>query len=222
MYKFDFAFEASSREQPDLDTAIATRSDAPFFEATKRAADIAVSLAILPVVLLVGLFLLLANPFANPGTLLFRQQRMGRDCRPFTAYKFRSMRPESEVSRRADDPLEAHRITPLGARLRRMRLDELPQIVNVLKGDMSLIGPRPDFYDHACVYVETIPGYRLRHVVRPGISGLAQTEIGYVQGIEATRRKVRADLHYIANSSLRLDAWIFWRTLVVVLRRDGA
>eukprot|EP01013_Petalomonas_cantuscygni_P009056 TRINITY_DN21821_c0_g1_i1.p1 TRINITY_DN21821_c0_g1~~TRINITY_DN21821_c0_g1_i1.p1 ORF type:complete len:171 (-),score=21.02 TRINITY_DN21821_c0_g1_i1:171-683(-) len=162
-----------------------------------------------------------ANMLGNPGTVFFVQQRMGVNCEPFPAYKFRSMKPAPSVVRTADDPLELDRITPFGALLRKSRLDELPQIINVLRGEMSLIGPRPDFYDHAVVYMERIPGYRRRHMVRPGISGLAQTEVGYVQSIHETRRKVSADLYYIRNASLRLDAWIILRTLKVCVFRRG-
>ncbi|WP_425074125.1 sugar transferase [Sagittula sp. S175] len=192
------------------------------FPIAKRSFDIIACLLLLPPTLCVALCLLALNPFHNKGRLLYTQTRMGRDCKPFTALKFRSMTDAPKVQRSANDPLEADRITPLGAFLRKSRIDELPQTLNVLKGDMSLIGPRPDYYDHAVEFLEQVPGYRERHSVRPGISGLAQTELGYIEGVEATRRKVRADLYYIANAGFRLDAWIFLRTLAVVARRAGA
>jgi len=128
----------------------------------------------------------------------------------------------SDLSRGADDPLESSRISRFGNLIRRSRVDELPQLINVLKGDMSLIGPRPDFFHHARKYVRQVPGYRNRHLVRPGISGLAQTEIGYVEGAEATAAKVRADIYYINNACLKLDAWIFYRTVQTVFLRKGA
>ena len=106
--------------------------------------------------------------------------------------------------------------------MRKSRLDEIPQIINVLRGEMSLIGPRPDCYEHAETYIESIPGYRERHAALPGISGLAQTEVGYVQGIDATRLKVAADLDYINRQSFRLDTCILWRTLKIVAGRGGA
>jgi lipopolysaccharide/colanic/teichoic acid biosynthesis glycosyltransferase len=162
-----------------------------------------------------------ANPFFNRGPLLFIQTRMGRDCEPFRAIKFRSMVEVDAVARRAEDPLENDRITPLGLLLRKSRVDELPQILNVLVGQMSLIGPRPDFYDHALVYLDVVPGYRERHAMKPGISGLAQTELGYIEGLAATERKAAVDLYYIRNASVRLDLWVFWRTLCVVLGRGG-
>jgi lipopolysaccharide/colanic/teichoic acid biosynthesis glycosyltransferase len=192
------------------------------FMAAKRGFDIGMSLLLLPILVTVAALLLVLNPFFNAGGLFYTQRRMGRDCKPFTAIKFRTMRDAPNVQRSANCPLEVDRITPLGGFLRKSRIDELPQILNVLMGDMSLIGPRPDYYDHAVHFLEEISGYRERHAVRPGISGLAQTELGYVEGVEATRRKVSADLYYISHASFRLETWIFLRTLSVVARRSGA
>ena len=190
--------------------------------ASKRLFDVAVAAALLALLLPLALGLILLNPFVNPGPLIFRQERMGYRCRSFTAYKFRTMRVQHGVVRGAFDALEQDRITPLGRFLRRTRIDELPQIINVLRGEMSMIGPRPDSYDHARIYLREVEGYHARHAVRPGISGLAQTQVGYVDGPDGIRRKVAADLHYIAHASFRLDLWISWRTLLVVLMRKGA
>ncbi|TNC71550.1 sugar transferase [Rubellimicrobium roseum] len=181
-----------------------------------------VSLILLWPLVIVGLMLLMLNPLFNRGRLFFVQTRMGAECQPFRAWKFRSMRPAPSIERGAFDALDSHRITPLGHLLRKTRLDELPQVINVLKGEMSLIGPRPDFFDHAQVYVRQIPGYRERHAVRPGISGYAQTEVGYVDGLEGLRAKVAADLHYARHASFGFDMWIAWRTLCVVLGRKGS
>jgi lipopolysaccharide/colanic/teichoic acid biosynthesis glycosyltransferase len=191
------------------------------FLVAKRAFDIAFSIFLLVPLGLISIGLLLLNPWLNPGPLFFVQLRMGKDCRAFKAIKFRTM-TEGRVLRGADDPIETHRITPLGHVLRKLRFDELPQILNVLRGDMSLIGPRPDYFHHARVYLRKVPGYRDRHSVRPGISGLAQVVHGYVEGFGATERKVEADLRYIEESSLRLDLWIFWQTLCTVIGRRGA
>jgi len=147
---------------------------------------------------------------------------MGRFCVPFTAYKFRTMRAAAGVARTADMPLERDRITPLGKFLRRSRLDELPQIINVLRGDMSFVGPRPDYYDFALHYIDAIHGYAKRHSVLPGMTGLAQIEVGYVESTEATRRKVHADLYYIAHSGFKLELYILWRTLFVVFGSKGS
>jgi lipopolysaccharide/colanic/teichoic acid biosynthesis glycosyltransferase len=188
---------------------------------TKRVFDVLFSIALLPLLFVFGFALLLLNPFYNRGPLFFIQTRMGQHCRPFRAVKFRTMTEVDLPARRADDPLEHDRITPLGHFLRRSRIDEVPQILNVLVGQMSLIGPRPDFYDHALVYLDVVPGYRERHAMKPGISGLAQTELGYIEGLAATERKAMVDLHYIRNASLKLDLWIVFRTLCVVAGRGG-
>lgn len=132
------------------------------------------------------------------------------------------MVPAPRITRKADEPLESHRITKLGRLMRKSRLDELPQIWNVLRGEMSLIGPRPDYYHHARKYLRSIPGYRARCAVRPGISGLAQTDQGYTHSIEETRAKVALDLFYIQKISLRMDAYVFLRTIQTVLFRKGS
>lgn len=191
------------------------------FVIAKRAFDIIVSAILLPALVSVAVVLAIVNPFMNKGPLLFVQERMGKGTRPFNAIKFRSMTVAETVERGANDPLETDRITPLGHFLRASRIDELPQILNVLAGDMSLVGPRPDYYPHAQEYLELVPGYRARHAVRPGISGYAQTEVGYVDNMDAVSAKVAADLYYIRNRRIRLEGWIVWRTLQTVFGRKG-
>jgi lipopolysaccharide/colanic/teichoic acid biosynthesis glycosyltransferase len=188
---------------------------------SKRVFDILFSLVLLVPLAICTLLLLALNPIWNKGPLFYSQVRMGRGCRAFKAIKFRSMRSE-KVKRGANDPIETDRITPLGQFLRRSRIDELPQVWNVLRGEMSLIGPRPDYFSHAKTYLRDVPGYRLRHVVRPGISGLAQVDIGYVEGTEATRAKVAADLRYIREAGPRMELHIFWKTLRTVLGQKGS
>jgi lipopolysaccharide/colanic/teichoic acid biosynthesis glycosyltransferase len=192
------------------------------FWRAKRVVDVFVSLLLLPALAFFALALLLLNLKFNRGPLFFHQKRMGQDLVPFTAIKFRSMQPVGTITRAVEDPIEIHRITALGRVMRKTRIDELPQILNVLRGEMSLIGPRPDFYDHAREYVAQIPEYRHRHLVRPGISGLAQVTLGYAEGLDATRAKATADLAYIRNASFGLELRIFWLTLVTVFMRRGA
>jgi lipopolysaccharide/colanic/teichoic acid biosynthesis glycosyltransferase len=187
----------------------------------KRTFDLFGALLLLTLVVLFGLVLLVANPFFNPGPLFFTQKRMGRECEPFQALKFRTMVCASEITRSAFDTLEHDRIRPFGRFLRRCRIDELPQVLNVLRCDMSLIGPRPDFYDHAVVYVDMVHGYRERHRMRPGISGYAQVRHGYIEGMDGVRNKVSADLQYIANASVRFDLQITWATIKVIVGRRG-
>jgi lipopolysaccharide/colanic/teichoic acid biosynthesis glycosyltransferase len=192
------------------------------FQASKRAFDILIALVALPFILATAMILLVVNRVWNAGPLFFLQTRMGQNCQPFRAIKFRTMRPTHEIIRGPDDPLESDRIRPLGQFLRRSRIDELPQCFNILFGQMSLIGPRPDYWDHAIHYLDFIPGYRQRHVVRPGITGLAQVDGGYAEGVNATVEKTRLDLRYIRRSGLAMEFYVLWRTIVVVLTGFGA
>ncbi len=194
----------------------------PIFWAAKRAFDIVMSLALLPLFGVFVILLTVLNRRYNKGPLFFHQTRMGHHLQPFTAIKFRSMQPAAAITRAVDDPIEDHRITALGRVLRKTRIDELPQILNVLAGEMSLIGPRPDYIEHAREYLVEIPEYRARHLVRPGISGLAQVTLGYAEGLDATRAKATADLAYIRNASFGLELRVFWLTLVTVFMRRGA
>ncbi|WP_386685023.1 sugar transferase [Loktanella sp. R86503] len=191
------------------------------YHARKRIFDLAGAIALLPVMLGVAIVVMIANRKLNPGPLFYSQTRMGKDCVPFQALKFRTMICADTIARGAFDALEHDRITPFGRLLRKTRLDELPQTLNILRGDMSLIGPRPDFYDHAIVYLDAVHGYRERHSIRPGISGYAQVRHGYIEGIEGVRAKVTADLQYIAKASTWVDMKIAWATIKVVLGRQG-
>ena len=123
---------------------------------------------------------------------------------------------EGLSKRNYSDPLEIERITPLGKLIRKARIDELPQIINVLKGDMSLIGPRPDVYEHALHFVNNIEKYRMRHVIRPGLSGLSQIRLGYAEGLEETKKKASVDIYYIKNISFSLDIKIFFGTIYTI------
>lgn len=192
------------------------------FWAAKRVFDLTCALMLLPLLGLFALVLLVVNPFFNRGPLFYLQDRMGQGCRKIRTIKFRSMTCAPKIERGHDDPIEIDRITPLGRLIRKARIDELPQILNVLKGEMSMIGPRPDYWEHAKVYLREIPEYKERHVVRPGITGLAQVELGYVEGCNGTRSKALMDLHYVRNAGFRLDSKIVLRTLQVILKMGGA
>lgn len=193
----------------------------PLFWASKRCFDIIVSLLLLPTLAFFAIVLLILNPFGNRGSLFFMQIRMGRDCRAFKAYKFRTMHGVKMVHRGPDDPIEACGITKFGKFMRKTRIDELPQIINVLQGKMSLIGPRPDFFTHARAFVRAIPEYRDRHRIRPGISGLAQVELGYAEGFAETRTKAQADLYYIKNASFLMELRLVGKTLIIILTKAG-
>lgn len=199
-----------------------TGGESRSFWMTKRILDIILSLLALPIAGFIALGLLALNPLLNRGPLFFAQRRMGRNQTEFTMWKFRTMSPAPETPRSPLDPVETDRITPLGGFIRKLRLDELPQLVNVLRGDMSLIGPRPDVIDHARDFVQTVPSYRHRHIVRPGISGYAQVRLGYTEGRDLAETKAQLDLYYIRNAGWRLEAWILLNTLRVMLSGDGA
>jgi len=183
----------------------------PLGRAIKRVLDVAVAGAALaagwPV--LAGIALRVRRD--SPGPALFRQERAGRDMKPFIMYKFRTMRSDTEsfgVSPKGpDDP----RLTPLGRWLRETSLDELPQFWNVLKGDMSLVGPRPLYMGQAR---EFTPRQRRRLEVRPGITGLAQV---HGRGELPHEEKLELDVQYVERARLALDARILWRTLVKAL-----
>lgn len=193
----------------------------PLFWASKRCFDFVASLFLLPLLAIFAIALLVVNPFANRGSLFFVQIRMGRDCRAFKAYKFRTMHGVKMVRRGPNDPIESSEITKFGKFLRETRIDELPQILNVLQGKMSLIGPRPDFFTHARAFVRAIPEYRDRHRIRPGISGLAQVELGYAEGFAETRTKAQADLYYIKNAGFLLELRLVGKTVTTILTKAG-
>ena len=187
----------------------------------KRFYDVLFSILLLPIFFFMVVILIFLNYFLNKGPIFFIQERMGKNCKPFKAIKFRTMRSVDIIKRKYTDPLELDRITQLGLILRKLRIDELPQIINVLKGDMSLIGPRPDYYEHALIFLDSVPNYRARHIVRPGISGLSQIRLGYAEGINATRRKSQVDVYYIKNATYLLDLKIFFGTILTVIKGFG-
>jgi lipopolysaccharide/colanic/teichoic acid biosynthesis glycosyltransferase len=131
------------------------------------------------------------------------------------------MTSTKEITRKYNDPIEINRITPLGRILRKMRIDELPQVLNVLKGEMSLIGPRPDYYLHALKYLENVEGYRERHAIRPGITGLSQIRLGYAETLEATINKTSIDNYYIQNLSYIIELKIIFNTILIIIKGLG-
>lgn len=176
-----------------------------------------------------SLLLLLASPVmavcalavraTSPGEILYRQTRVGRGQKGFTLYKFRTMRPDAEaesgeVLAQPGDP----RLTPIGAFLRRFRLDEIPQLLNVLQGTMSLVGPRPERPGFVQRYLKEVPGYAERFSLAPGLTGLAQVNGDYYS---SPQNKLRYDLAYMANWTLWLDVSILLRTVKIVLTSRG-
>jgi exopolysaccharide biosynthesis polyprenyl glycosylphosphotransferase len=155
------------------------------------------------------------------GPMFFIQQRAGRNGRPFGLLKFRTMHPCDEPrSEWVSDNVD--RITRVGHYLRRFRLDELPQLVNVLRGEMNLVGPRPHPVTNQAVFMERIAYYGLRSTVRPGVTGWAQIRYGYANNLDEETEKMRYDLYYIKNRSLWLDVRIMLETVATVLFGQGA
>ena len=190
----------------------------------KGIADFLLALMLLPLALPAMALAGLAIRLEDRGSILFRQSRIGHAGNRITVYKFRTMRQvEVEDERRAamtgDDD---DRITRVGAFLRRYRLDELPQIFNILKFEMSWIGPRPEAEVLSVWYTSELPFYRYRHVVKPGISGWAQVNQGHVADVEEVHRKLQYDFYYIKYFSPWLDLLILFRTIKTMLTGFGA
>ena len=189
--------------------------------ALKRLVDLVfsgVALILLSPVLLVIAALVRAS---GPGPIFFRQERIGRFGKPFRIIKFRSMVAEAEQAGPQLSSSTDPRITPIGRFLRRTRLDELPQFWNVLKGDMSLVGPRPERQYFIDRIMEVAPHYRHLHKVRPGITSWGQVKFGYAENVEQMVRRLKYDILYIENMSIAMDLKIMAYTVLIILRGDG-
>ncbi len=192
------------------------------YRALKRAMDIGLVVFILPVVLplLAVSILLVLITMGRP--VFFRQQRIGLGAEPFTMWKLRTMRPEQPGTALKAAVIGDVRVTRLGRVLRRFRIDELPQLWNVLKGEMSLIGPRPEAIPLHEQYLAALPSYAFRFLVRPGITGWAQVCTTPSATTEEARRKLSFDLFYVKKLSLYLDLQIVMRTFWTIATGGGA
>ena len=198
------------------------------YRGIKRTIDIVASIVLLPVLVLPLIVVALMVRASSPGPILFRQRRMGYRGIPFDMIKFRTMVQQvvttgddaarhSAITRDADD-----RITKIGRFLRRSRIDELPQIVNILRGEMSWIGPRPEAVSLSTWYENELPFYAYRHIVRPGITGWAQVNQGHVAGLDEVHVKLHYDFYYIKFFSSWLDLLIAIRTIGIMVTGFGA
>jgi lipopolysaccharide/colanic/teichoic acid biosynthesis glycosyltransferase len=194
----------------------------PAHDLVKRVLDVALVLATTPVWLsicaLTGLFVRLDSP----GPMLFSQSRVGRNGRSFRLWKFRSMRFDDRPQPARFAQQRDDRITRVGRVIRRWRLDELPQLWNVLLGHMSLIGPRPEQTEFVHAFATRIRAYPYRHLVRPGLTGWAQVQQGYADGEEEAAIKLSYDLYYVVHYSMALDLLIAYKTVRIVLNGFGS
>lgn len=191
----------------------------------KRYVDIFSALCILVVFWPVMLVTAIAIRLESKGPSVFKQERMGFGGKTFTVYKFRSMRVQDESARDLNSDMtksDDDRITGIGRFIRKTRIDELPQVFNILKGDMSWIGPRPETLRLSKWYEAEIPFYRYRHIVRPGISGWAQVKQGHVTEVDDIRMKLEYDMYYVKHFSLWLDLLIVVKTISVIFNGNGA
>jgi sugar transferase (PEP-CTERM system associated) len=192
--------------------------------AIKRTMDLVVAAVGLVVGLPVLLLIALAVKVTSPGPVFYHQKRVGLRGRIFWVHKFRSMRQDAEAQTGAvwASPTGDPRVTPIGRFMRKTRIDELPQLWNILKGEMSFVGPRPERPEFVTDLTKVIPYYGQRHIVRPGLTGWAQVCYTYGASTEDALQKLQYDLYYIKNLSISLDLYIMFETIKTVVLRKGA
>jgi len=202
----------------ELTAPVSRNEYAPF----KRGIDIVLTVLTFPLWLALGTLIWVAVRLDSPGPAIYRQERVGWEGDPFNLYKFRTMGIDAEASGpRFAAPGDA-RITRVGRWLRRFRMDEIPQLWNVLKGDLSLVGPRPERPVFTERYTRTIPFYGYRHLIRPGVTGWAQVNYGYADDEADTVEKLTFDLYYVKHMSPWLDLQVLGRSIWTVLSGFGA
>jgi lipopolysaccharide/colanic/teichoic acid biosynthesis glycosyltransferase len=197
------------------------------FWISKRILDVALSLMMLPVLAIAAAAIFVLNFFFNPGPLLYSQIRVGMGGELFWIWKFRTViSDEKAASKKAKGPKKKpgspRGVTPFGAILRTYRFDELPQIINVLRGDMSLIGPRPETLENIEKFSHLLPGFGRRNLVKPGLSGLSQVTIGYTSCHLTYSQKLQYDCEYISNAGWKMEGYVFLRTIWVICTGFGA
>lgn len=219
------AFDPAAPDRRPLarDSAPAGAIDTPsgtyaFF---KRSFDLFAAFLVALVVLLLIPVIAIAIRLDSPGPVFYHQDRVGRGGRVFRIYKFRSMRADAErhgaVWAMEGDP----RVTRVGDFMRRSRIDELPQLLNVLRGEMTFVGPRPERPEFTSVLERELPGYGARHLVKPGLTGWAQIRYQYASSVQDTATKLDYDLQYVRRRSLLFDAKILVQTIPVVFHQQG-
>jgi lipopolysaccharide/colanic/teichoic acid biosynthesis glycosyltransferase len=185
----------------------------------KRLVDTVTALAGLAVLVVLIPIVVVANLLGNRGPLFFRQRRVGKGRKEFNIIKFRTMRPDTDNGEWTTD--DDARITPVGGWLRRMHLDELPQVINILRGDQAIVGPRPEQPQYVSLLTDKIPFYDLRHLIRPGLTGWAQLNYPYGASEADALEKLQYEFYYLRHQSVTLDLRIIVRTLRQVVGRGG-
>ncbi|MCT8832613.1 sugar transferase, partial [Glaesserella parasuis] len=201
---------------------LGTLQPSGIYQIIKRVIDVIAVLVTLPITVCIMLITAIAIRLESKGNVLFIQKRVGQGGKEFNLYKFRSMCQDSEKDGAKFATTNDMRITKVGKFIRKTRIDELPQFFNVLKGDMSLIGPRPEQKVFVDKFIKEIPFYNYRHIVKPGISGWAQVIQGYTADVNDTKIKLQYDLYYIKNFSIWLDILIVFKTIKTMLTGFGA
>jgi exopolysaccharide biosynthesis polyprenyl glycosylphosphotransferase len=204
----------------ELRTPVESRQG--LYPTVKRMVDIGLTAVTAPIWVPLALLVAAAVKVSSGGPVIFRQPRVGQGGRVFTINKFRTMATDAEQNGPQMAVEDDSRITPIGRHLRKYRLDELPQLWNVLKGDLSLVGPRPEQPVFVEQFIHTIPFYNDRHLIRPGITGWAQVNYGYADDEADTIEKLTYDLYYVKNASPWLDIHIFGKSIWTVLSGFGA
>ena len=187
----------------------------------KRGIDIFASALALFILSPIFLILAIGVKLSSPGPVFFWQERIGKHGRPFRIVKFRSMYADAERNGPQLSSTSDPRITPFGRWMRKTRMDELPQFWNVLKGDMSLVGPRPERQHFIDAIMEVAPHYRHLHKVRPGITSWGQVKFGYAENVEQMVRRLKFDVLYIENMSIAMDLKILAYTVIIIFKGDG-
>jgi len=194
----------------------------PIQRVLRRLFSLAVSFLALVICLPFIPFIILAVRLSSPGPIFFSQTRVGLHGELFTLYKFRTMRQDAEAQGAVWAVKDDARVTPIGMFLRKTRIDEIPQLWNVLRGDMAFVGPRPERPEFVQWLSQEIPFYDLRHLIRPGITGWAQVRYRYGASLEETKRKLEYDLYYVKHLSIGLDLLIMFETIKTIILRRGA
>jgi lipopolysaccharide/colanic/teichoic acid biosynthesis glycosyltransferase len=203
----------------EVATPVASRAD---YTVVKRILDTILVVITSPLWILLAAVIALAVRIDSPGPIIYKQNRVGRGGSQFTLYKFRTMDVDAEQHGPRFAAESDERLTRVGKALRRFRVDEVPQLWNVFKGDLSLVGPRPERPIFVEEFSDTIPFYAYRHLVRPGVTGWAQVNYGYADDLADTVEKLTYDLYYLKHMSPWLDLNILGRSMWTVLSGFGA